>query len=385
MIAIVNGLVQLPSGERMERGTILIREGKIAEVGPFVSIPAQAEVIDAEGRLVTPGLIDVHTHLGIDEEGVGWEGDDYNETSEPVTPHLRALDGINPYDRGFHDAAAAGITAVQVLPGSANVIGGLSCCLKIKPGHSVDEMLIAHPAGLKVAFGENPKKFHGQQKGPKTRMAIAGLLREQLTLAQNYRRKRRKQAEADIDLRMEALVRVLDGEIPLRAHVHRADDILTAIRIAREFDVQMSIEHATEGHRIADHLRRCGFFAAVGPTLSARSKVELGGMDWEIYHVFEQNRIPFSITTDHPVVPIQHLVTCAGLAVQAGLSEQAAWQALTLQPARHLGLSDRLGSIERGKDADLVIWSERTLRHFIRPIMTMVEGKVIYNQDSPGG
>ncbi|WP_419152431.1 amidohydrolase [Aeribacillus alveayuensis] len=380
MIAIINGKVLTVEGNFLKNGTILIDQGKIIAVGLAgeISVPDHVKRIDAQGGWITPGLIDVHTHIGIDEEGIGWEGDDYNESSEPVTPHLRAIDGINPFDQGFIDAAKAGVTTVQVLPGSANVIGGLMCCLKVKPGKIVEEMVIRNPSGLKIAFGENPKKFHGKQaRAPQTRMGIVALLREHFVEAQNYM-KNIENNNIDRNLRLEALVLALKKEIPVRAHVHRADDIMTAIRIAKEFDIELTIEHATEGHKVAEHIAQSQLRAAIGPTLSSRSKVELRNIDWKTYSVFAEYDIPFSIITDHPVLPIQHLITSAALAVQAGLAEDKAWKALTMNAAQHIGLSHRIGSIETGKDADIVIWSNHPLKSFANVNMTMVDGHIIY-------
>jgi imidazolonepropionase-like amidohydrolase len=381
VIAIINGYILTMTGDAIERGTILINHGKILEVGAAeeFTVPLESKIIDAGGRLVTPGLIDVHTHIGIDEEGIGWEGDDYNESSETVTPHVRAIDGINPFDLGFIDAARSGVTTVQVLPGSANVIGGLMCCLKVKPGAIVEEMVVLHPSGLKIAFGENPKKFHGKQgRAPQTRMGVAALLREHFVKARNYMNKKQSGCVV-MDLRMEALVLALNRKIPVRAHAHRADDIMTAIRIAQEFQLDLSIEHATEGHKIAKHIAASGASVSIGPTLSSRSKVELRDKDWSTYRVLEQENIPFAITTDHPVLPIEHLITSAGLAVKAGLSETAAWYALTRHAAKHLGLHNRIGLIEAGKDADLVIWSNHPLTGHAESLMTMVEGQITHS------
>jgi imidazolonepropionase-like amidohydrolase len=381
MIAIINGYVMTMNDITFTQGTILIDKGKVIAVGMSgdIPIPNDVQVIDVQGQLVSPGLIDVHTHIGIDEEGIGWEGDDYNESSEPVTPHVRAMDGINPFDQGFSDAAGAGVTTVQVLPGSANVIGGLMCCLKVKPGSIVEEMLILHPSGLKIAFGENPKKLHGKAgRAPQTRMGIAALLREELIKAKNYLLKRAEGRDVDFDLRMEALVLALKKEIPVRAHAHRADDIITAIRIAKEFDLDLSIEHTTEGHKIAKHLKTPGVSIAVGPTLSSRSKVELKNKDWQTYAVLAKENIPFAISTDHPVLPIEHLPTSAGLAMKAGLEEEEAWKSITINAARHLRLDHRVGSIQVGKDADLVVWSSHPLTSHGEALITMVEGEITH-------
>ena len=344
------------SGSLWENATIFIENGKFTRIGENVLIPGGCEVLDAKGMILTPGLIDVHTHLGVHEQGVGKEGRDYNETSSAVTPQVRALDGINPMETGFAEARQAGITTVQIMPGSANVIGGETVVLKTA-GDIVDEMVIKSPAGLKAATGENPKRVHGdKEKMPVTRMGVAALLREEFIKAQVYMEKR-KQGKADRDLGLETVAKVLNKEIPMRIHAHRADDIVTVLRLKREFDFNLTIEHCTEGHLIAPFIAKHHVRVSVGPTMSARSKVELVNKGWHTLVSLAEAGVPFSITTDHPVVSIEYLMASVILAVKAGVSEELALQAVTLNAARHLGVEDRVGSIEVGKDADFVLWS----------------------------
>jgi imidazolonepropionase-like amidohydrolase len=343
-------------GTRFNNVTILIENRKFKVIGENLEIPEGYEVIDAKGKVVTPGLIDVHTHLGVHEEGIGKEGQDFNEISSPATPQVRALDGINPCERGFEDARRGGVTTVQIMPGSANVIGGEMVVLKTT-GHIVDEMVLRSPSGLKAATGENPKRFYGT-KGvlPTTRMGIAALIREKLIEAQNYIEKR-KEGKAERRLDLENLAKVLNKEIPLRVHAHRADDIVTVLRLKREFDLDLTIEHCTEGHVIAPFIAKHGVRVSVGPTMSSRSKIELADKGWHTLLALAEAGVPFSLTTDHPVIGVEHLTTSAILAVKHGLSEEQALQAITINAAKHLGVEDRVGSIEVGKDADFVIWS----------------------------
>ena len=353
MLAIINATIFDGLGNKLEHQVLFIKDGKFDRLETDGQIPDGTETIDAAGKVVTPGLIDVHTHIGIAEEGIGKAGQDHNETSDPATPQLRAIDGINPMDEGFADARKAGVTTVQIMPGSANVIGGEMAVLKTA-GTILDDMIVRAPSGMKAATGENPKRFFGDKgKMPVTRMGIAALLRENLIAAQNYMDSDKKERK----LGLENLAKVLKKEVPLRVHAHRADDIQTALRIKREFDIDLTIEHCTEGHLIAEFIEKHDVRVSVGPTLSTRSKVELNDKRWTTVKTLMDAGIPCSITTDHPVVGIEYLLTSAVHAIRNGISEKQALQALTLDAAKHLGVEGRVGSIESGKDADFVIWS----------------------------
>lgn len=357
LIAITGGTLITMTGENYCPGTLLINKGKIVAVGLKVELEPETEVIDATGKIIMPGLVDAHCHLGIAEEIYRVEGDDTNEHTDPVTPHLRALDAINPQDQGFHDAILGGVTTVGVGPGSANVIGGEHVVMKTW-GRVIDRMLLRQPAGMKVAFGENPKRIYGEQKKmPATRMGTAALLRENLVKAQNYRAKLLAQGLVERDLKMEALVKVLNREMPLRAHAHRADDILTAIRIAEEFGVDLIIEHCTEGHLIVEELVIRRLPCVIGPTLISRAKVELKERTFKTPGVLASAGIPVALMTDHPVIPIQYLALCGALAVKEGMDEESAMRAITVDAAKILGVADRIGSLEPGKDADFIILS----------------------------
>lgn len=353
MLAIKNATIFNGKGDVLEEHVILVSEGKFSSIKNKDKLPKNCTIIDAKGKVVTPGLIDVHTHLGVFEEGIGEEGHDFNETSSPTTPEVRAIDGLNPKDVGFEDARKAGITTVQVMPGSANVIGGEMSVLKTT-GDIVDEMLITPTSGMKAATGENPKRFYGKKdKKPVTRMGVAAMLREKLMETQDYLKNKDKKR----NLGLEQLAKVLRKEIPLRVHAHRAEDILTVLRIKREFDIDVTIEHCTEGHQIADFIARHDVRVSVGPTMSTRSKIELNDKGWETIKVLLDAGVACSITTDHPVVGIEDLVTSAIHAVKGGITEQQALRAITLDAAKHIGVDDKVGSIEVGKDADFVIWS----------------------------
>lgn len=385
MIAIINGKINTITNGVIDNGAILIEEGKIKAIGTEIEIPNDAYIIDANKKWITPGLIDAHTHVGIWEETLGWAGNDVNEMTDPATPHIRALDGINPNELGFIDAYSGGVTTVQIMPGSGNVIGGEMSILKTY-GRVVEEMVVKDISGIKVAFGENPKRVYGDKKQmPSTRMGTAAILRENFTKAKNYLRKLELGKEdssklPEKDLKMESLIKVLKKEIPIRAHAHRADDIMSAIRIAEEFDINLTIEHGTEGHKIADILSNKGYPVAVGPTMSSRSKVELEDKGWHTLVELEKANVPISIITDHPVVPINYINVSAALAVREGLSEEAAWRAITINPAKHLGIEDRVGSLEVGKDADVVIWSNDPFDYRTKVEATIINGKIVYNK-----
>ena len=353
MFAFKQATIYDGKGNVLDNQTILVKDGKFETIGQDTEIPEGYQTVDARGKIITPGLIDVHTHLGVSEEGIGQDGNDVNEVSSPVTPQIRALDGINPREKGFEIARQAGVTTVQVMPGSANVIGGEMSVLKTA-GHIVDEMLIRPTSGMKAATGENPKRFHGGKgRMPTTRMGVAAVLREKLMEAQDYIKDSPKTRKLD----MENLAKVLRKEVPLRVHAHRADDILTVLRIKREFDIDITIEHCTEGHFIADYIaQHKDVRVSVGPTMSTRSKVELKDKDWSTIKTLLDAGVPCSITTDHPVVGIEYLVTSAIHAIKNGITEQQALRAITYDAAKHLGVADRVGSIEPGKDADFVIW-----------------------------
>lgn len=339
-------------------GDISIRDGKLISVGPRLS-PAQGEqVLDAAGLRAYPGFIDAHSHLGLDNYAMGYEGQDYNEMGDIVAAQLRGIDSFNPQDKAIPMALAGGVTTVGTGPGSANVLGGTFLAVKTW-GKCVDDMVIRPEVAMKCAFGENPKRCY-RDKGDSARMTTAAKLREMLFRARDYLE--RKQAAGDdrlkqppYDMKLEALIPVLKGELPLKAHAHRADDICTAIRIAKEFGVKMTLEHCTEGHLIPDIVARSGFPVAVGPTLTNASKIELANKSFDTPGILARAGVQVSIITDAPVIPQQYLPLCAGLAVKAGMDPFQALRAITINPARHLGIDGRVGSLEAGKDADVVL------------------------------
>ncbi|MCT1902670.1 amidohydrolase [Oceanobacillus sojae] len=352
MFVITGATIWNGKEEIFEHGNLYIRDGKIEKISKKLDASDTYHTIDGKDYIITPGFIDVHTHLGVSEEGVGQEGADFNETSDPVTPEVRAIDGINPREEGLKTARMSGITTVQVMPGSANVIGGEMSVLKTT-GHIVDEMIIRQTSGMKAATGENPKRFHGSKgKMPATRMGVAAVLRKKLLEAKAYTEKEKTKC----DLGLEQLAKVINKEIPLRVHAHRADDIITVLRLKKEFDIDVTIEHCTEGHFIADYIAKHHVMVSVGPTMSSRSKVELKDKSWSTIKTLMDAGVSCSITTDHPVVGIEYLLTSAIHAVKNGLTEQQALKAMTSNAARHLGVEDRVGTLEAGKDADFLLW-----------------------------
>lgn len=384
MLTIIHGKIMTMAEKEYEDGFVQIRNGKITAVGDMADCPAQKEdegVICANGNLVMPGIIEAHCHMGITEEKKGMEGDDCNENVDPITPYLRAIDAINPMDAAFDDAVRAGITSAMVGPGSSNVVGGQFAFIKTH-GRCIDRMIVKAPAAMKVAFGENPKvNFSGQNVSPATRMAIAAMLREELFRAQEYRRKRKENPEQEKDFRYECWLPVLEGSIPLKAHVHRADDILTAIRIAKEFHLSMTLDHCSEGHIIAEEIKKSGFPAIVGPDMASRNKIEVQNMAFKTVGILNRKGVCTAITTDHPVSMIQFLPICAGLAVKSGLPPQEGLRSITINAAKICGVSDRVGSLEPGKDGDVVIFDGSPLEVFTSALCTIIEGKIVYQDE----
>ena len=375
MIALTNGRLYTIEHGVVENGTVLMSDGKIVAAGADVNIPENAQVIDVEGRIVTPGFIDAHTHIGIDEEIHQPIGDDCNEMTEPNTAELRAMDAINYRDLSFQDAVKAGITTVMITPGSANVFGGLVTVMKTA-GKTYKEMLLNGEAGLKMAFGENPKRVYGEKdKTPSTRMATMAIARQGFYEAKDYLKK--SEEDRDFSLQTEHIAKALDGGIPVRAHAHRADDILTAIRMRDEFNLDLVVEHCTDGHLIVDELKEAGVKVAVGPSLSNRAKVEMENVTFRTPGVLANAGIDVAIITDAPCTPIQYLPLCAGLAMREGMTEEHAMRALTIVPAKILRVEDRLGSLTAGKDADIVVWNNHPLEIMGKPEMVFVNGKQI--------
>jgi imidazolonepropionase-like amidohydrolase len=383
-LAVVGGRVVPVAGPPFEDGVVLIAGGRIEAVGRDVRVPEAAERVDAAGKVVLPGLVDAHTHLGVHEEAEGWAGQDTNEMTDPVTPHVRALDAINPADLGFADAVAGGVLTVNVNPGSGNPIGGQSAAIR-SAGGTVDEMVLRAPSGLKSALGENPKRVYGdRQQLPSTRLGTAAVIRDALVKARNYLDKLERgddDGPPERDLRWEALGLVLTGEIPWRQHCHRADDIATALRLADEFGYRLVVDHGTEAVALADRLAERGVPVLIGPLLTSRSKVELRNRSLANPGRLAAAGVELGIITDHPVVPIHLLHVQAALAVREGLDPAAALRAVTLTPARVLGLDDRLGSLEPGKDATLCVWSGDPLDARSRVETAWIEGRQVFGSD----
>ena len=390
MILIKNGLVKTMAGEDIENGQVLLDGGKIAAVGKEVSAPVDAQVIDAAGCIVAPGFVEGHCHIGLDEEAIGFEGDDYNEMTDPVTPQMRGIDGLNPMDEAFFDAYSHGVTTAVTGPGSANVVGGTFLAVKLC-GKRVDNMVVKNPVAMKIAFGENPKRCYGasQKKMPMTRMGTAALLRELLVKAQNYREEMdayeadpKNNKKPTYDCKLHAMLPVMRKEIPLKSHAHRADDIFTSLRIAKEFDLDITLDHCTEGHLIADELEKEGKGCLVGPTFGAKSKFELKNKCWDTPKTMVEHGLKTAIITDAPVIPLKYLPLCAGLAINAGLDEQEAWKAVTINPAVITGIADRVGSLEVGKDADVAIYKGNPLTDLqYTTKYTLINGQIVYQAE----
>ena len=402
MIAITNGKVLTITQGTLERGTVLVEDGRIAAVGEGIAAPAGAEVYDATGKVVMPGLIDAHCHVGLFPDGIGWDYADGNEMTDPVTPHMRALDALHPEDLAFKELVAAGVTTVLTGPGSGNLIGGQWVCVKTVPKPSVEQMILLEPAGMKMALGENPKRVYGEQKKtPSTRMGNAATLRAALVEAQNYmekwRRYEEEQAEYEAqaaagskdakppppperNLKLEALSRVLRREMKARVHAHRADDMLTAIRIAEEFGLDLTLEHATEGYKIADILAQKGIPVTAGPILFSREKYELREMTPRNPGIMARAGVKVAIQTDE-MSAVKYLTINAALAVREGMPEDEALKAITIHAAEVIGVAERVGSLEVGKDADLVVFSGHPFDYRTVVELVLVDGQVAYRRD----
>ena len=381
MLLIKNGRIKTMAGPDLENGCVLIGDdGKIAAVGSMLEAPEGTMILDAGGRLVTPGCVDAHCHIGLDNEATGWEGKDYNEMVDPITPQLRAIDSINPMDEAFTLALQGGVTTACTGPGSANVVGGTFVAIKLH-GKRVDDMIVKNPIAMKCAFGENPKRCYGQagKKAPMTRMGTASLLRELLFKTKRYLQDKEDGKNPGFDMKLEAMIPVIKGELPLKAHAHRADDIFTSIRIAKEFGVGITLDHCTDGALIAEELAKEGLPAFVGPSLGSKTKIELKNKSFTTPAVLHAAGVPFSIITDAPVIPLQYLPMCAGLAVSAGLDAEEAWRAITINPAQQIGIADRVGSLEPGKDGDVVIWTADPLTTVgAEAAVTILNGVIVY-------
>ncbi len=387
MLLLKNGNVMTMAGPAFV-GDVAIENGKIVAVGQSLSY-SDAEVRDVTGMTVMPGIVDPHCHIGMWEDAMGFEGADGNECTNPITPELRAIDAINPYDRCFEEAVAGGVTTCVTGPGSANVIGGQFVAIKTY-GDSVENMVLRFPVAVKAAFGENPKRvYNGKNQTPSTRMATAALMRKALIEAQEYNEKLEK-GKADPEkmpernLGKEILARVIRRELPLKIHAHRADDILTAIRICREFKLRYTLDHCTEGYLITDKLKEtlsedCEGII-VGPLLTDRSKIELKNLSFKAPKVLEQAGIEYAMMTDHPVTPEQYLPICTAIAVREGASEEGALKAITINAAKITGIADRVGSIEVGKDADIAVFSGHPFDFRSRCVLTLVNGKVAHEE-----
>lgn len=353
-----NGMIYDSIHPTPYQGDVVIREGRIAAVGGEAVPLPEEEILDVSGKRVYPGLVEAHCHLGVDNYGMGVEGHDHNEMNDMLACQVRAIDSFNPQDKAVAMALGGGVTTVGTGPGSSNVLGGTFMAVKTW-GRCVDDMVVRTPVAMKCAFGENPKRCY-KDKGDSTRMTTAAKLREMLFRTREYME--RKEAAGDdvlkrpaFDMKLEALIPVLRGEIPLKAHAHRADDICTAIRIAKEFGVKLTLEHCTEGHLIVEEVLRSGAPVAVGPTLTHAGKIEVENRTFATPGILAAAGCQVSIITDSPVIPQQYLPLCAGLAVKAGMDPFAALQAITINPAKHLGVADRVGSLEVGKDGDVVV------------------------------
>jgi imidazolonepropionase-like amidohydrolase len=380
MLLIQNVKIYTMENDELLKGYDILVDGtKIIKIGKGLEAEG-AKVIKGRGRYVTPGLVDAHTHLGLFAETIGFPGSDGNDATNPITPQLRAIDSINPMDVSFSEARTGGVTTVSSGPGSANVICGTFTVMKTY-GRRIDEMTLIKESAMKCAFGENPKRvYNAKGQMPSTRMGTAAIFRETMFQAKEYLAKKEAAEEKkdmpSFDIKMEALIPVLKKEIPLKAHAHRADDIFTAIRIAQEFDVDLTLDHCTEGHLIADYLAKEGYPAIVGPSYGDKSKFELIEKSFKTPHILNEAGVLTCITTDAPVIKLEDLNMCAAFAQGAGMPELEALKAITIYPAKILKLDDRIGSIKEGKDADIVIWKKHPLEINSRAAITIIDGEI---------
>ncbi|WP_104178670.1 amidohydrolase [Cryobacterium sp. Y50] len=390
LTAIINARVVPVLGDTIPNGTVLIENGRISAIGADLPVPSGAQMVDASGKWVLPGFIEAHGHVGIHEEANGWAGNDTNEMTGPNMAAVRAIDAINIDDEGFRDALSGGVTTIVVKPGSGNPIGGQSVAIKSWGGRTIDEQVISDAVSIKSALGENPKRIYGEKKQtPSTRLGVSLVIRQAFVEAQNYVRARDAAAEKGEtftrDLGKEALARVFSGELVWDQHVHRHDDIATAIRLAEEFGYRLVINHGTEGHKVADVLAEKNIPVIFGPMLTARTKVELRDRAIGNLAVLAAAGVRVAITTDHPVVPVNFLVHQAALAVKEGLPVQTALEALTVNPAVILGLDNRVGSLTVGLDADVVIWSGDPLDLASRAELVLIDGVEVYRHSDGFG
>lgn len=399
-LVIKQGIIHNAIEEESFVADILVEDGRIKKIAPVLEgkVINEAEVIDATGIDIYPGFVEAHCHLGLDGYAIGFEGQDYNELNDPITPQLSAIDGINPQDETFKMAREGGVTCVSTGPGSSNIIGGTFCVMKTY-GKRVDDMIVKEKAAMKIAFGENPKRCY-KDKAVYSRMTVAAKLREMLTKAKIYAGKcedagcvegisRVDMSELDsetlkklptYDEKLEALLPVIRKEIPLKAHAHRADDIYTAIRIAKEFDLDLRIDHTTDGALIADDLAKEGFPVAVGPSFGHAIKYELKNKGFETPGILANAGCQVSIITDSPVIEQRYLPLCAGQAIRNGMKEFDALKAITINAAKHAGVADRVGSIEEGKDADLVLIKGTPFSVETRILYTIIDGNIVYQK-----
>lgn len=374
MMLVQNGYLYTMESKEPIRADLLVKDGKIAEISEKIEADDSMEIIDATGMNVFPGFIDAHSHLGICQEKASVQIDESNENTNPITPAIRGIDGVNPMDSAFHNALASGITGAMVGPGSSNPIGGQFSFIKTH-GRCIDDMIVLSPSAIKIAFGENPMTNYGVNGNvPSCRMGTASLIREELYRAKQYFENENNQK----DFSLECYRDLFEGKIPLKAHVHRADDILTAIRIAKEFRVGLTLDHCTEGHLIAEKIAQSGFPAIVGPSLASRNKNEVSQSDFKTAGILKKSGVRVAITTDHPVSRIQYLPLCAALAAKEGLGEYEALRAITIDAAKICRVDDRLGSLKVGKDADFVIFEGSPFDVFSRVFVTIINGKIVW-------